>query len=57
MKIYMKKGKIHNKINKNPLKMSNSLDKICFWGLKSYIITIYGCLCVFFYKNLRIKKF
>ena len=40
MKIYMKKGQIHNKINKNPLKMSNSLDKIYVGGLKSYIISI-----------------
>ena len=40
MKIYMEKGQIHNKINKNPLKMSNSLDKIYLGGLKSYIISI-----------------
>ena len=34
------KGQIQNKINNNPLKMSNSLDKIYLGGLKSYIIGI-----------------
>ena len=57
MKIYMKKGQFHNKINKNPLKMLNSLDKIYLRGLESYIINIYGGLHVFFFKNLRNKKF
>ena len=57
MKIYMKKVQIQNKIYKKPLKMSNSLDKIYLGGLKLYIIIIYGWLCVFFFKNLRNKKF
>ena len=57
MKIYMKKGQIHNKINKNPLKRSNSLDKIYLRGLKSYIFIIYRCLHAFFFQNLRNTKF
>ena len=39
-KFTRKRGKFNNKINKNPLKMSNSLDKIYFGGLKPYIIRI-----------------
>ena len=40
MKIYMKNGQIKNKINKNSLKMSNSLDKIYLGIPKPYIIRI-----------------
>ena len=56
MKIYMKKSQSYNKVSKNPSNISKSLDKIYLGALKSYIISILEFLCVFFFKNLRIKK-
>ena len=56
MKIYMKTDQIQNKINKNPLKKSNSLDRIYSGGLKSYVISIWGGYMFFSLKILEIKN-